>query len=93
MRNEMLSFDTANGPASAYAALPDADTRKAVIVIHEWWGLNDHIKDIANRYASEGFVAVAPDLYRGKIAADISLGISATISCHCCTSFAPVLIR
>ncbi len=70
MRNEMLSFDTANGPTSAYTALPDAESGKAVIVIQEWWGLNDHIKDIANRYADEGFVAVAPDLYRGRIAKD-----------------------
>ena len=66
----MLSFDTANGPTSAYAAMPNAAGGKAVIVVHEWWGLNDHIKDIANRYADEGFVLIAPDLYRGKLAAD-----------------------
>jgi len=72
MRNEMLSFDTANGPTSAYVAMPDAPNGKAVIVVQEWWGLNDHIKDIANRYAAKGFVAVAPDLYRGRIAADSS---------------------
>jgi carboxymethylenebutenolidase len=39
-------------------------------VIQEWWGLNDHIKDIAGRYADEGFIAIAPDLYRGKVAAN-----------------------
>ncbi|CAN5423752.1 dienelactone hydrolase family protein [soil metagenome] len=66
----MLSFDTANSPTHAYAAIPDTPTGKAVIVIQEWWGLNEHIKDIANRYADEGFVAVAPDLYRGRIAAN-----------------------
>lgn len=70
MRNETLSFDTANGPTSAYVAMEEASNGKAVIVIQEWWGLNDHIKDIANRYAAEGFIAIAPDLYRGKIAAD-----------------------
>lgn len=70
MKTEMMSFDTANGPAHAYAALPDNPSGKAVIVIQEYWGLNEHIKDIARRYADEGFVAVAPDLYRGKIAAD-----------------------
>ena len=69
MQTEMLSFDTANGPTSAYAALPENAGGKAVIIIQEYWGLNDHIKDIANRYADEGFVAVAPDLYRGRIAA------------------------
>jgi carboxymethylenebutenolidase len=70
MRTEMLSFDTAAGPTSAYVAMPDAGGEKAVILIHEWWGLNDHIKDIAGRYAGEGFAAIAPDLYRGKVAAD-----------------------
>jgi carboxymethylenebutenolidase len=68
MRTETLSFDTANGPTSAYVAIPDDAGDKAVIVIQEWWGLNDHIKDITNRYAGEGFIAIAPDLYRGKIA-------------------------
>lgn len=68
MQTETLSFDTANGPTTGYAAIPERPTGKAVIIIHEWWGLNDHIKDIANRYADEGFVAVAPDLYRGKLA-------------------------
>lgn len=72
MRSETLSFDTANGPTSAYVAIPDGGGTRAVIVIQEWWGLNDHIKDIANRYANEGFVAIAPDLYRGRIAADPS---------------------
>jgi carboxymethylenebutenolidase len=68
MKSEILSFDTANGATSAYIAMPDNTTRKAVVVIQEWWGLNDHIKDIAGRYAEEGFIAIAPDLYRGKIA-------------------------
>ena len=70
MRTEMLPFDTSNGSTNAYVALPDEDSAKAVIVIQEWWGLNDHIKDIANRYAAEGFTAIAPDLYRGKVAAN-----------------------
>lgn len=70
MKAEALSFDTANGSTTAYVALPQAPTQKGVIVVQEWWGLNDHIKDIANRYAGEGFIAVAPDLYRGTIAAD-----------------------
>lgn len=68
--SETLSFETANGPTTAYVAGSDVDSGKGVIVMQEWWGLNDHIKDIADRYAAEGFVAIAPDLYRGKIAAD-----------------------
>lgn len=69
MRSESISFITANGETSAYIAQPDKPTGKAIVLIHEWWGLNDHIKDIARRYAAQGFVAIAPDLYRGKIAA------------------------
>ena len=68
MRTDSLSFDTANGATTAYVAIPDSDTSKAVLVIQEWWGVNDHVKDIANRWAAEGFIAIAPDLYRGKIA-------------------------
>lgn len=68
MNTETLSFETPNGGTTAYVATPDEKTNKAVIVIQEYWGLNDHIKDIANRYAAEGFIAVAPDLYRGQLA-------------------------
>ncbi len=72
MKTETLNFNTAKGDTTAYVALPDettADT-KAVVIIHEWWGLNDHIKDIAGRYADEGFIAITPDLYRGTVADD-----------------------
>ena len=70
MKTETLEFNTANGATTAYVAMPDetsADT-KAVILIQEYWGLNDHIKDIAGRYADEGFICLAPDLYRGRVA-------------------------
>lgn len=72
MRNETLEFNTKKGDTTAYVALPDetnADTQ-AVILIQEYWGLNDNIKDIAGRYADEGFVCIAPDLYLGKVATD-----------------------
>ena len=71
MQTETISFETANGATTAYVARPDnGGSDKAVIVIQEWWGLNDHIKDIANRYAAEGFTAIAPDLYRDTVAAN-----------------------
>ena len=70
MKSESLSFGTANGDTTSYVAVPDVESKKAVIVVQEWWGLNDHIKDIANRYAAEGFIAIAPDLYRGKVASN-----------------------
>ena len=72
MRDETLNFETANGPSTAYVAIPEGGSSKAVIVVQEYWGLVDHIKDIANRYAAEGFTAIAPDLYRGKVGKDSS---------------------
>lgn len=68
MNTETLSFETANGATTAYVAEPENPSGKGVILIQEWWGLNEHIKDIARRYAAEGFVAIAPDLYRGQLA-------------------------
>lgn len=70
MRTEVLSFNTANDDTTAFVALPDGEAERAVLVIQEWWGLNDHIRDIAQRYADEGFMAIAPDLYRGRLAKD-----------------------
>lgn len=42
----------------------------ALVVIHEWWGLNDQVKEEARRVAAEGYVALAVDLYRGRVAQD-----------------------
>ena len=42
----------------------------AVVMIHEWWGLNDNIKDMANELAGEGYVVLAADLYNGEVATD-----------------------
>lgn len=58
----MVEFEGIPG----YLCRPQADTSlPSVVVIQEWWGLNDHIKDVAERLAKEGFVTLAPDLYRG----------------------------
>ena len=68
MKTESLDLTTSRGATTAHVALPEVDTKAAIILIQEWWGINDHIRDIASRYAAEGFVCVAPDLYRGKLA-------------------------
>jgi carboxymethylenebutenolidase len=67
-----IEFQTTVGAARGYLALPpgDAGPRPAVIVIHEWWGLNEHTRDIVRRFAREGYVALAPDLYGGVLAKD-----------------------
>ena len=63
---------SANGiSVPGYLARPsDLATAPALILIQEWWGLNDHIKDIARRYASEGFITAAVDLYDGVVTKD-----------------------
>jgi len=70
MNTETLNLNPANGATTAYVAHPDGDATAVVILIQEWWGINDHIRDIAGRYANEGYICVAPDLYRGKLAKD-----------------------
>lgn len=51
-----------------YLVVPPGDDRHpAVVIIHEWWGLNEQIKATADRWASQGFIAVVPDLYDGKV--------------------------
>lgn len=48
----------------AFVAAPQTkDKRPAILIVQEWWGLTEHIKDIARRYAAEGYVAIVPDLY------------------------------
>ena len=70
MQTESLEVQAENGVSNAFVALPDNANDKAVLIIQEWWGLNDHIKDVAGRYADEGFIGIAPDLYHGKVAKD-----------------------
>lgn len=54
----------------AYVARPAAAVRGGVVVIQEWWGLNDQIKKIGDRLAAKGFLVAVPDLYRGKVTAN-----------------------
>jgi carboxymethylenebutenolidase len=65
---EMVQFPFAGGTTGGYLATPQQGSGPGVIVIQEWWGLVDHIKDLCDRFAAEGFVALAPDLYHGKVA-------------------------
>ena len=64
------TFPSNGGEAHGYLALPASGTGPGVIVIQEWWGLTDHIADVTDRLAAEGFVALAPDLVGGKVAHD-----------------------
>ncbi len=64
----MVTFPSNGKTAQGYLATPAAGEGPGVVVIQEWWGLVDHIKDVADRFAAEGFVALAPDLYDGETA-------------------------
>ncbi|MBH0189943.1 MAG: dienelactone hydrolase family protein [Nitrospira sp.] len=64
IRESTVQYPSGNVTMKAFVAAPQTtEKRPAIIVIQEWWGLTDHIKDIARRYAAEGYVAIAPDLY------------------------------
>src|SRR5579862_3368593 len=65
----MIDFDNGRGSAPGYLATPDHGFGLAtpgVIVLHAWWGLTAPFRQACDRLAAAGFVALAPDLYRGK---------------------------
>ena len=66
---EMVECPVTDGSAvPGYLARPEGEGPfPAIVVIQEWWGLEPHIKDIAERFAREGYVAIAPDLYHGAV--------------------------
>jgi carboxymethylenebutenolidase len=66
MAGEMISCPGGSGETSGYLALPASGTGPGVVVIQEWWGLVPHIKQIADRFAESGYLALAPDLYHGQ---------------------------
>ncbi|MBL8985665.1 MAG: dienelactone hydrolase family protein [Gemmatimonadetes bacterium] len=62
----MVTYPANGHTTSGYLALPPSGTGPGVLVIQEWWGLVDHIKAVADRFAAAGFVALAPDFYNGQ---------------------------
>ena len=60
-----VEFPSNGTKGSGYLSVPASGEGPGIVVIQEWWGLNDQIKEVCDRYAQEGFVALAPDLYRG----------------------------
>jgi carboxymethylenebutenolidase len=61
-----VSFPSNGDQCPGYLAVPASGSGPAVVLIQEWWGLVPHIVDVADRLAAEGFVTLAPDLYRGE---------------------------
>ena len=71
---KMVALEVRGDPVQAYTVRPmRAGLYPGVVVIHEWWGLNSQIKSVADRAAEVGYVAISPDLYRGKLGTDAGL--------------------
>jgi len=68
VRTESVEYPTNGETGQGFLAAPQGEGPfPGVIVVQEWWGLDDHIKDVTQRFAGEGFLALAPDLYHGKL--------------------------
>ena len=68
MAGQMIEFQSNGGTTNGYLSLPESGRGPGVVVLQEWWGLVPHIKEVADRFAAAGFVALAPDLYHGDVA-------------------------
>lgn len=66
----IVEFPTNGHTTKGYLALPESGSGPGVLVFQEWWGLVDHIKDVCERLAAAGFVALAPDMYDGACTTD-----------------------
>jgi carboxymethylenebutenolidase len=62
----MIEYDASGAAAPGYLATPESGAGPGVVVLHEWWGLTEPFRQACDRLATAGFVALAPDLYRGK---------------------------
>jgi len=72
-KTETVQFPSGKDTIGGFLATPEKPGRyPGLIVVHEWWGLNDWVKEQTVKLASQGFVALAVDLYRGKVATDAS---------------------
>src|SRR5436309_3451439 len=76
---ETVEFPSNGGTASGYLVRPPSGSGPGVVVIQEWWGLNPGIKEMTDRLAAAGFVALAPDLYRGELAGHDEMGKAAQL--------------
>lgn len=70
MPGRMVEFKANGLTTQGYLAAPAGGKGPGLLVIQEWWGLVGHIKKVCDRFAAEGYTALAPDLYHGKAAAE-----------------------
>ena len=70
MPGKMVDFPSNGGTTTGYLATPASGPGPGILVIQEWWGLVGHIKKVCDRFAAEGFSALAPDMYHGQTASE-----------------------
>jgi len=70
MAGTMVQFPTNGSTTSGYLATPASGKGPGLLVIQEWWGLVGHVKNVCDRFAAEGFTALAPDMYHGQTASE-----------------------
>ena len=69
--SERVQIPSSTGDLSGVLVVPSGDAKApGVVVIQEWWGVNDQIQSVARRWADAGFLAIVPDLYHGQLAKD-----------------------
>lgn len=72
-KTQTVQFPSGKETIGGFLAVPDKPgAYPGIIVVHEWWGLNDWVKEQTEKLAEQGYIALAVDLYRGKVAADPS---------------------
>jgi carboxymethylenebutenolidase len=69
-KGRMVEFNAEGGQGRGYLASPEKP-RAGVLVLHAWWGLNDFFKGVCDKLASQGFLALGPDLYNGPVASSV----------------------
>ena len=67
---QMIEFPSNGADAQGYLAVPASGSGPGVVIIQEWWGLNDQIREVCDSWAADGFVTLAPDLYHGVVTAE-----------------------
>jgi carboxymethylenebutenolidase len=72
MTERMIEFDANGATAPGYLAAPEGGSGPGVVVLHEWWGLTEPFRQACDWLADAGFVAIAPDLYRGQTADSVA---------------------
>ncbi len=85
---ETVWFKSNGNMASGYLAKPASGSGPGVLVIQEWWGLDNSLKEMADRLAAAGFVALAPDLYHGEVAGHTEMDKAAHLM-QACRPIAP----